>query len=454
MKRTNYRMVKILELLSDIISVTVGYWVLKALFDITARPRLIYAGLLASTLFVLVVMDAYDDLYSYSTQRARLPVTVGVSLAFTVAAFALFVLITGRSWALPVMFYPVFFLACGAMMLMGRSLVLRLAISARKKRSMLILCHSGCPESFITKLKRNSVDFGRVSVLRAGGAADYGKILAAIDRSDNITLTADIPADMRNRIIIYAYRNGKNIKLVPSVDTLFMLGGSVTHIGDTPVLRVKDGFFAPAELAVKRAFDFIAALTGLVVLSPLFALCAVGIKLDSPGGVFYRQERYTINKKRFNIIKFRTMVADAEKHGARLATENDERITRFGRILRACRLDELPQLINILRGEMSVVGPRPERPVYADLYGDIVKNYDVRYIAKAGLTGYAQVYGQYNTKVSDKVLFDSIYINSFSLWLDIKLIAQTVMIMFIKESTEGVDEALAKAPNDKAEEKS
>lgn len=140
------------------------------------------------------------------------------------------------------------------------------------------------------------------------------------------------------------------------------------------------------------------------------------------------------------------MVNDAEKAGARLATENDDRITRFGRFLRACRLDELPQLINILKGEMSFVGPRPERPVYADVYSEIVKNYDIRYVVKAGLTGYAQVYGQYNTKVSDKVLFDSIYINNFSLWFDLKLIMQTVMIMFIKESTQGVDEQMADAP--------
>ena len=140
------------------------------------------------------------------------------------------------------------------------------------------------------------------------------------------------------------------------------------------------------------------------------------------------------------------MVQGAEKMGARLATENDDRITRVGKILRLCRLDELPQLINILTGDMSFVGPRPEHPVYADRYSEMVKNYDVRYVVKAGLTGYAQIYGQYNTKVSDKVLFDSIYIKNFSLWLDLKLIVETAMIMFIKESTEGVEESMAATP--------
>ena len=451
MKRTDsYRIVMILEVISDLLSVTVSYWTMKYIFMLSSGTRMIYLGLILSTWFVLILMDAYDDLYSYSTQRARLPVTVVVSLAFTVLAFALFILATGRLWAVPNLFYPTYFIVCGALMLLGRNLVLKYAIHERKKHSMLIACRNGCPESFLAKLRKNSVDFGKVTVLRIGAEPDYGEILSAIDRCDNLLLTADITEKVRNKIIIYAYKYRKTIKIVPTVDSLFMLEGAVTHVGDTPVIRVKDRFFAPLELAIKRCFDFTASLIGLILASPLFVICAIGIKLDTPGAVFYKQERYTINKKRFDIIKFRTMVADAEKHGARLATENDDRITRFGKILRACRLDELPQLINIIKGDMSIVGPRPERPVYADMYGDIVKNYDVRYMAKAGLTGYAQVFGQYNTKVSDKILFDSIYINNFSLWLDLKLIAQTVMIMFIKESTEGVDEELAAAPTKKS----
>lgn len=220
----------------------------------------------------------------------------------------------------------------------------------------------------------------------------------------------------------------------------------MTHVGDTPTIAVRNGRPGLLLSFFKRAFDLIAATVGLVLLSPIFLICAVAIKRDTPGPVFYKQERYTINKKKFNIIKFRTMVKDAEKMGIKLATENDSRITKVGKILRACRLDELPQLINIIKGEMSIVGPRPERPIYADEYSRMVKNYDVRYLVKAGLTGYAQIYGRYNTKVSDKVLLDSIYIYTFSAWLDIKLIVLTIMIMFTKESTEGVDEEMASVP--------
>ena len=442
----SYRLVNVFEFLSDIISVTAGYMAIKIIFDPAAGTRLIYFGLLCCTMFILTAMDAYDDLYSYSTQKTRLPVTVGITLIFSVCAFVCLLFVTGNIKILPAAAYPVYLVVCGFIMIAGRNAVLIFAISARKKRKILIVCRPECPESFLNKLKRNSVDFEKVSVLKLHDEILYSEITDAIDRTDDLLVTADVSDDMRNKIIIYSYQNGKNIKIVPSVESLVMLEGSITHIGDTPVIRVKDGFFYPIEGIIKRGFDFAAALAGLIITSPIFLICAVCIKLDSPGSVFYRQERYTINKKRFNIIKFRTMVNDAEKAGARLATENDDRITRFGRFLRACRLDDLPQLINILKGEMSFVGPRPERPVYADVYSEIVKNYDIRYVVKEGLTGYAQVYGQYNTKVSDKVLFDSIYINNFSLWFDLKLIMQTVMIMFIKESTQGVDEQMADAP--------
>lgn len=196
----------------------------------------------------------------------------------------------------------------------------------------------------------------------------------------------------------------------------------------------------PVDQALKAAFDRTAALAGLILCAPLFLVIAAAIKLDSAGPVFYRQERYTIHKKRFDILKFRTMVLDAEKDGVQLATEGDVRVTRVGRVLRRFRLDELPQLVDILRGEMSFVGPRPERPFYADEFCRRVPNYDRRYLVKAGLTGIAQVYGSYSTQARDKAAFDCLYIRRFSLWLDFRLMLQTVMVVFIQEASAGVKE--------------
>ena len=191
----------------------------------------------------------------------------------------------------------------------------------------------------------------------------------------------------------------------------------------------------------KRCCDIILSIVGLPFFAIVFIPTAIAIKAEDRGPVFYKQERLTQDGKRFMIYKFRTMVVDAEKlSGPVLATEKDPRILPVGRVLRATRLDELPQIINILKGEMSVVGPRPERP---ELAAEIQKNipeFSFRLKVKAGLTGYAQVYGKYNTTSYDKLKLDLMYIRKYSLLLDLKLILMTPKIMLLKESTEGVAE--------------
>ncbi len=174
---------------------------------------------------------------------------------------------------------------------------------------------------------------------------------------------------MRDSYILRALSAGKAVKIIPTIKALSFMHAKIDHVGDTPVIRLKSIRMSLPERIRKRGFDFLMSFFGLVVLMPAFLVCALMIKLDSKGPVFYLQERYTRCKRRFRIVKFRTMLAEAEKNGARLATEHDDRIiTRAGKILRTCRLDELPQLWNILKGVMSLVGPRPERPIFADEY--------------------------------------------------------------------------------------
>ena len=190
---------------------------------------------------------------------------------------------------------------------------------------------------------------------------------------------------------------------------------------------------------MKRAEDLLIATLMLLVFSPIFVLAAVGIKCTDRGPVFYKQERLTKDGKHFMIYKFRTMVVDAEKmSGPVLASEQDPRILPIGKILRATRMDELPQILNILKGEMSLVGPRPERPELAAEIEREIPEFRYRLKVKAGLTGFAQVYGKYNTNSYDKLKLDLMYIRKYSLMLDLKLILMTPKIMFLKESTEGV----------------
>ena len=192
---------------------------------------------------------------------------------------------------------------------------------------------------------------------------------------------------------------------------------------------------------VKRILDIVFSVLGLILSSPFFAVIALMIKCTDRGSVFYRQDRLTQNGKVFSICKFRTMIQDAEKDtGARLASDHDDRILPVGKFLRRTRLDELPQLWNILKGEMSVVGPRPERPELAEEIEKEIPEFHDRLKVKAGLTGYAQIYGKYNTTSYDKLKLDLSYIRKYSVFLDLKLILMTPKIMFMKESTEGVKE--------------
>ena len=169
-------------------------------------------------------------------------------------------------------------------------------------------------------------------------------------------------------------------------------------------------------------------------------IVAIAIKIEDGGPVFYKQKRVTINGRIFEILKFRSMIKDAEKDGeSRPATDHDPRITKVGAVIRALRIDELPQILNILKGDMSIVGPRPERVEHMDQYGKDIPEFDFRLKVKGGLTGYAQIYGKYNTSPYDKLRLDMMYIENYSLMLDLKLVLTTLRILLKKESTEGFD---------------
>ena len=192
---------------------------------------------------------------------------------------------------------------------------------------------------------------------------------------------------------------------------------------------------------LKRGCDIIFSAVGLVLAIPLFIIIALMIKATDKGPVFYSQKRLTENGRVFQIYKFRTMIQNAEEQtGARLAAQKDNRLLPIGGFLRRMRLDELPQLLNILKGEMSLVGPRPERPELAREIEKDIPEFSYRLKMKAGLTGYAQIYGKYNTTFYDKLKLDLFYIRNYSFFLDLKLLLLTPKIMFMKESSEGIDQ--------------
>ncbi|MBO6215133.1 MAG: exopolysaccharide biosynthesis polyprenyl glycosylphosphotransferase, partial [Lachnospiraceae bacterium] len=234
---------------------------------------------------------------------------------------------------------------------------------------------------------------------------------------------ADLPAEERNIILKFCYQNGIRVYVTPKVTDILLASSDDVHLFDTPLLLVRSYGFNITELFFKRIFDVIISLVFIVILSPFMLLVAVAIKLCDGGPVLYKQDRLTRDGKEFMILKFRSMYMDSEKKGgARLAAEKDDRITPVGRIIRRIHFDEVPQLFNIIAGDMSFVGPRPERREIQDKYKEIIPEFDFRLKVKAGLTGYAQVYGKYNTTPYDKLKMDLTYIQNYSPLLDIKII--------------------------------
>lgn len=269
----------------------------------------------------------------------------------------------------------------------------------------------------------------------------FDKIIQEIPKYDAVVLN-DVPAQLRNDILKFCYRYRVRTYVSPKLTDIMLRGARNITLFDTPLLLVKGTGLTPAERVTKRAMDILISVLALLLLSPLMLLVSAAIKLEDGGPVFFRQKRMTRNGREFDILKFRSMVVDAEKYaGAVLATDNDPRITRVGRIIRPFRIDELPQLLNILKGDMSIVGPRPERKVIANEYCKDIPEFAYRLKVRAGLTGYAQIYGKYNTSAYDKLRLDLMYIENYSLLLDVKLMILTIRILFSKESTEGVDKA-------------
>ena len=277
----------------------------------------------------------------------------------------------------------------------------------------------------------------------------FEKICEQIVKYDAVVIN-DIPADLRNDILKFCYKNEIRTYLTPKISDIIVRGALSINLFDTPLLLVRGKGLSASQRIIKRLMDLLISLLLLVVASPIMLLVALAIKLEDGGPVFYKQARMSFDNKVFQILKFRSMIVNAEKEGKSIpATGEDPRITKVGKIIRACRVDELPQILNILKGDMSIVGPRPERIEHVRAYSEEIPEFDYRLKVKGGLTGYAQIYGKYNTSAYDKLRLDLMYIENYSIFLDIKLIIMTLRILLKKESTEGFDVA---AENEKKKE--
>ncbi|WP_074815654.1 sugar transferase [Selenomonas ruminantium] len=267
---------------------------------------------------------------------------------------------------------------------------------------------------------------------------EQGNWRKAIEEVDTVIICPGMRHRYKVQVINYCHENSKEVLLIPNTYEVFCVGATLDKIDDIPVFRSQRLYPSLEVRTLKRSMDIAVAGIGIICALPFMLATAIAIKVGDHGPILYSQIRTGRYGKEFRIYKFRTMKVDAEKNtGPMLAQENDPRITKLGKLLRAARLDELPQIWNVLIGDMSIVGPRPERPFFVEQFTKEIPEYAYRHNVKPGITGMAQVYGKYNTTAFDKLVYDLMYIEKCNLLTDLSLIIQTVKVLFSKSATEG-----------------
>jgi exopolysaccharide biosynthesis polyprenyl glycosylphosphotransferase len=285
-------------------------------------------------------------------------------------------------------------------------------------------------------IEKNRKEFEIVQVVSHEETIE--KIQQMIDASDSV-IFMEIDGKHRSALLEYCFLHNKRSYIMPSFSDIMINTAEITWISDTPVYMPKSPEPDMGTKFIKRCMDIFISLIAIVLLSWLMLITWIAIILYDRQKAIYKQVRVTKGGKLFTLYKFRSMRMDAEDDGIpRLTTHDDDRITPIGRIIRRTRIDELPQLFNVLSGSMSLVGPRPERPEIAEQYEKIYPNFSLRTKVKAGITGFAQIHGRYSTAPDEKLLMDIMYIETFSIWQDIRLILQTLKVLFKSSSSEGI----------------
>jgi exopolysaccharide biosynthesis polyprenyl glycosylphosphotransferase len=318
---------------------------------------------------------------------------------------------------------------------------LRIGQKLHGRRTVLVVGHGAEMQAVEKKISSREARFFKITHFFDLDKEQYKNMRPLIDKVEHVFICPGVTQKERYKIFSYCISQDTSIFIFPDLFDISVKNGRLQTIDDTPVLKINQLSLTWEQRVIKRAFDLVFSLLVVIVAFPVMLLCALAIKVSSPGPVIFRQKRITQGSRRFRVYKFRTMYMNAESvTGPVLASENDPRITKVGAVLRRARLDELPQFFNVIKGEMSVVGPRPERPFFIEQFKSELPDYDYRAAVKAGITGYAQVMGRYTTSASDKLRFDLWYIRNYSIWMDITLILRTVRLLFTKEAAKGLTE--------------
>lgn len=432
-------------LIALILQSVFGVWTVQKLLVVLMGPVLV--------MLFMFVLDAYSH---FTSPLQEIRVCIGLSNLYAYAVMVLLNVLFLHSLTL-LMVQTFTMMVETVLMLILNTVMYRRFHNPDKYRnpSMLVLASDG-NESRLRRLKYGVLaDFDAwYMVIDEKEGADRAKLndlMKMLERFDALCVFDNIHGEEYEELIRYAMTLDKEIYTVPRIIDVTVNRSRLTHFDDIPVVSMETYRLNWMQAFLKRGLDIVVASLALVIAALPMAIIALLVRMDSPGPVLYRQERYTKDKKSFFIIKFRTMVENAEKlSGPVLAQKDDPRVTRVGKILRRFRLDELPQIFNILSGDMSLVGPRPERPFFVEQFEKEIPQYDYRFAVKAGLTALSHVYGRYSTYILDRTYYDLRYIIDYSFLLDIKILLLTTKTLFIKNSAEGEDEFQVKRTTQQA----
>jgi len=387
---------------------------------------------IAIAYLVLMFVFGLNDILKQSLGETIYSVFLTIASLMFITAFITFFL---RGFSYPRMVLILSTLTQFFLLSVWRGIVWKIRRRAHGIKNSLVIGNEAT-ESISKKIILKQRDLYGIKYICSDKSKNLNRYL---DEVEVVFMCNDIDLNLKKEVVDKCLTGRKSIYIIPDIYEIALLNSKLSKADDIPMLKVKKLGLTFEQKLLKRVLDLALSAIALVLASPVMIVMAVLIKNQDGGNVFYKQERVTEDEKTFDVLKFRTMVMNAEKlSGPVLAGEDDPRITKLGRFMRSTRIDEIPQIINILKGEMSLVGPRPERPFFVEQFKKEIPDYKYRTTVKAGLTGLAQVWGKYSTTPEDKVRYDIMYIKNYSILLDLKLILQTIKIMFMKESSAGV----------------
>ncbi|WP_188204890.1 sugar transferase [Desemzia incerta] len=395
------------------------------------------AGIYIFVLFVLLnLLFGVYILYNKSiTDFLYLTVIIQIITTISIMAVTFF----GRWFTFPRSVLFISFIVSTIILFVWRVVVYKVYERFSGSKKVMVVGHEKNIKNAVfnigqAKSKRHIVEYAVVSDY-------YNNVKQNLDKVDIVYLASDIDKDEKSKIYDLLVFEKKKLFLTTSFENLLLVNPNIMNIEDESIIEVSNFEISQEDGLIKRIVDVIFSLFLILLASPIMLVTAILVKVTSEGPVLYKQVRITKDGKEFNVLKFRSMSATAEKDsGPVLASSNDARVTTVGKYIRSLRIDELPQLFNVLKGDMSVVGPRPERPFFVDQFQEENPHYYLRHNVRAGITGYAQVYGKYASDFNSKLNFDLLYIKKYTLLLDVKIMLQTIKILFDKVSSKGLDE--------------